>query len=332
MKNKVFWIKKKHLLLGIAIGIILSLILYYYFYAKNNSISYFLRHFLDGQSEIILVGLSIVFLYQLISSCERLIITKDFFIYSTLFMRKQFPRNEYQIVGIGAKEETHYGYGDDSSSTYYWRQLNIIEKETLQIFEIRIKSSNSYYQKIVSYLKMLEHANSIQMQQEDDDEIYVFIPIGNHLPSNQWAENLTFLLIGSVLSFFVYLMTPIKSLDAKWQLLIVIGLFLLAGIRNISFKKRIAVRQIDIRKEHIRINDSCYKDEDIIRVSMSSSHDNNQENSLQFLDILFSDGGRKRRLFYSLNLDKSQFAKYQELEEKMIQKYGERYLLLYCKN
>ncbi|OEG22005.1 hypothetical protein BCR24_04690 [Enterococcus ureilyticus] len=58
MKNKVFWIRKNNLVFMILIGIIFSLVLY--FYSKDNRISFILQSLLEGQTEIILIGLSIL--------------------------------------------------------------------------------------------------------------------------------------------------------------------------------------------------------------------------------------------------------------------------------
>lgn len=66
MKNKVFWIRKNNLVFMILIGIIFSLVLY--FYSKDNRTSFILQSLLDGQTEIILIGLSILELIAILKN------------------------------------------------------------------------------------------------------------------------------------------------------------------------------------------------------------------------------------------------------------------------
>ncbi|MBM7688847.1 hypothetical protein BCR24_04695 [Enterococcus ureilyticus] len=84
-------------------------------------------------------------------------------------------------------------------------------------------------------------------------------------------------MIGAVITFLMYLLVPIRLLETKWQALIVLGIFFIVGIRNISFKKRIPLQNIGIHKGRISINGIRYKDEEIIHFAMSASSDDNKK-------------------------------------------------------
>lgn len=332
MKNKVFWVRKNNLQFTILIGVIVGLISYFYFYSKDNMISYTLQSLFDGQLEIVLIGLFVAFLYQFVIGFKKLIVTKNGVVYTTLFTKKEFAKTDYQIVGVGAKEEYYPGHGDESGSTEYWHQLNIVNKQSLQVFEIKVKSSKQYYQKMVSYLKINELNDQPQLKQEQHVETYSFIPSGMNRSSKKWTDNLIALVIGAVFTFLIYRLIPIRLLETKWQALIVLGIFFSVGVRNISFKKRIPLQKIDISKERISINGVHYKDEEIIRFAMSASSDVNKKNDVHLLNVVFDDGGRNQSLAYQFNIDYSQLAEYQILEENLLRKYGEKYQLLFSQN
>ncbi|ALR99869.1 hypothetical protein ATZ33_00270 [Enterococcus silesiacus] len=329
MKKKVFWVNKNNLKFVIIIALLLLFIVFINHYSKDDTILYSLHSFINSQKEIILIGLSGAFLFQLVVSCNRLVITENDFIYATLFTKKIFAKSGYKIVGVGAKESYSPGYGDESGNTEYWHQLNVVNKESVQIFEIKVKSSNKYYQEIVSYLKMDELDDQCPVK---NIEGCSFVPTGLDRYSKPWLDNLMALVIGAVITFLLYKLVPVRLLETKWQIVVVLAVFFFVGLRNISFKKRIPLQKLSINKESVSINNVHYKNQEIIRLAMSASSDDSKKNNVHFLNIVFEDGSKKQRLFYQFSIDHTQALEYQELEELLLKKFGDKYQLLFSKN
>lgn len=329
IKKKVFWVNKNNFKFVIILVILLIFIVSIHHYSKDNTILFHLQTFINSQKEIILIGLSGAFLFQLVVCCNRFVITENEFIYATLFTKKTFAKSEYKIVGVGAKESYTPGYGDESGNTEYWHQLNVVNKESLKIFEIKVKSSNNYYQDIVSYLKMDELDDQCPV---NNIEGYSFVPAGQDRYSKPWLDNLMALVIGAVITFLLYKLVPIRLLEIKWQIVVVLAVFFFVGLRNIRFKKRIPLQKLSINKESVSINNVHYKNQEIIHLAMSASSDDSKKNNVCFLNIVFEDGGKKQRLFYQFSIDHSQVVEYQELEELLLKKFVDKYQLLFSKN
>lgn len=334
-KEKIFYINQTGIKIVLIVLGILTLLIIFALVPSNSVVNSLAKKILFEIEQKFILAILLTLGFMSLFLFDRFIITEDKYIYQRLFSSQEYSKRTHRIVGRGAKEEYSHGAGDDGNSTEYWKQIDILNKNGALVLALKVRCSQNYYEKMISYLKIDEWNECIvDLQTENQKAIHFELEPSQAVSKKQLHPSELFALVtGGLAGGMIYHFVFQGLLSQGWALLFILVGIGISSLKIVDFNRYQELNRLVVTMNGLKINEKVIQETAISSLKMSSSEDDNHSDGLAFLFITFNDNGKKRTLRYEFTISIYERIVYREIEEYFTQAYGKqgKFQLLYAK-
>lgn len=303
-KEKVFYLDQRIIAQLMLVLVSAFLLIALSYMSIFPSISGWIEKILSNPTGSMLLVFFIIALCVGIFPYERLIVTEDYYIYRTLFTSREYSKKKHYCIGRGVKEEYVSGNGEDSGHTEYWHQLDLVTVDGSVILIFKVNSSQKYYEKMMTYLKLDELKESLKEKNltKEAPICIELIPEQTIKVEPESPPQIGMIIKDGLIGLLIYGSFFSEILSQRWSVVFFgLGIIVSSQRENVCRVYQPLLHCL-VTDDAIRINGKSYQKQEIDLLQLSASEDERRDRTCHFFWITFTRNGSKRTDYYIIDV------------------------------